>query len=1146
MKITDLHVSAFGVCRDLDLAKLADNLTVIYGPNEAGKTTLMQFVRGVLYGYQTDRLRYLGIHQAAEHGGWLDVTVSDGQSGKIRRLAEVSRGGQWNEEIRVEGSQGDGSEAAWLERILVGVDEEIFNNVFTVGLHELQQLGALDDTAAAEHLYELTTGLDRVSLAEVMQFLSRSQAELLSSESGPGQIPFLCQRQRQLSGELKGLARSSRNWGRLIGRQQAVESDIANLQDELTDLREGQRLHEIALQIFSQWDERRDLQQQLERLGPLVSTAAGRLPHNARQQLDELNLSIENYRGSIEKIREQRRELGDAIASNAGSRRVLLQAARIEAVREHGQWIASIATQRESLQGEVSRLEQEVERQCPGVGLSQESQEASLPELTPRLLSVVRRPARALKEERLRLEQAESELRDDRRQFAEAEGTLETTLAGKGVSDLTEALTEAGQLVNQLRRRVGVEEQLDRLARNRLELDNQSQDLLKRELLPIWLVASLGGVFVGGFVFMFTGLLLGSFFALSGSVGALFCVFGLGGMLAALGVKQALEKSHRQRQETCRKQLEMITLQESQAFQERDTLDVALTGGYGAWDHRSQQAEAALAELEKLVPVDAERVACRRRVEAGERRIDQLQGGLRAATDRWEQALQGVGLPTGLTPKQVRRLAEDARYVSDTQVQLRQRRVDLQRCENEIGELTNRVNQLFFDIGVTPVSEDLTSKLRELYGVLQQERELSEQRRLGRRKDRQFKREGRRLVDQLNDQRRKKRNLLGQAGVIDEQEFCEIAEQRDVVLKLQGRLKQLNDEIDVQTKGRCEFHVLETAMNENDPETLNATWDEIQDRIDRRSKDLDRLHTKLGEVRTELKISGEDQRMVETRFELGCVEQELAVQVERWQVRAMTGHVLQAVRDIYERDRQPETLQDASAFLQRMTNGRYPRVWTPLDQNVLQVDDAAGNVLALEELSRGTREAVFICLRLALVRGYARRGMALPLILDDVLVNCDGQRAQQAVEVLCEFADLDQQILFFTCHQHIVAMFEEAGVEIRTLADSSVEAELIAGGAGSLAATGRDDLVASNAEGPGDDKQIADAEPEDDDEEEYEEEDAEADDEEEYEEEEAEADDDEEEYEEEDAEAEDDEEEHEEEEAEDGEEYEEESEDLAA
>ncbi|MEC9148781.1 MAG: AAA family ATPase, partial [Planctomycetota bacterium] len=51
VKITQIQAEGFGVWNDLSIEDLSPDMTVFYGRNEAGKTTLMQFIRGVLYGY---------------------------------------------------------------------------------------------------------------------------------------------------------------------------------------------------------------------------------------------------------------------------------------------------------------------------------------------------------------------------------------------------------------------------------------------------------------------------------------------------------------------------------------------------------------------------------------------------------------------------------------------------------------------------------------------------------------------------------------------------------------------------------------------------------------------------------------------------------------------------------------------------------------------------------------------------------------------------------------------------------------------------------------------------------------------------------------------------------------------------------------
>jgi len=72
--------------------------------------------------------------------------------------------------------------------LLSNIDETIFNNIFAVGLREMQELGALSDTAAAELLYNLSAGLDRISLVEVMGELETSRNRILDRSGGPCQI----------------------------------------------------------------------------------------------------------------------------------------------------------------------------------------------------------------------------------------------------------------------------------------------------------------------------------------------------------------------------------------------------------------------------------------------------------------------------------------------------------------------------------------------------------------------------------------------------------------------------------------------------------------------------------------------------------------------------------------------------------------------------------------------------------------------------------------------------------------------------------------------------------------------------------------------------------------------------------------------
>ena len=75
-----------------------------------------------------------------------------------------------------------------------------------------------------------------------------------------------------------------------------------------------------------------------------------------------------------------------------------------------------------------------------------------------------------------------------------------------------------------------------------------------------------------------------------------------------------------------------------------------------------------------------------------------------------------------------------------------------------------------------------------------------------------------------------------------------------------------------------------------------------------------------------------------------------------------------------------------------LTAGRYQRVWAPLGEHDLHVEDHAGVALRLNELSGGTREQLLLSLRLALVEEQRANGIHLPFILDDILVRIQGHR----------------------------------------------------------------------------------------------------------------------------------------------------------
>jgi hypothetical protein len=285
--------------------------------------------------------------------------------------------------------------------------------------------------------------------------------------------------------------------------------------------------------------------------------------------------------------------------------------------------------------------------------------------------------------------------------------------------------------------------------------------------------------------------------------------------------------------------------------------------------------------------------------------------------------------------------------------------------------------------------------------------------------------------------------LFHAAGAYDEAEFRRRASQRALVDELLERRAAINQRIQTSLGGQSEEEV--AALLARPQDALQLERDGILARRQTAAEEVKRLAERRGRLAHEQSILAGDRRLAHKQLELSVVEERLSEAVGRWQTLALTEHLIESVKEEYERDRQPEILQEASRYLERMTEGRYRRVWTPLGEPTLRVDDEQQRSLPIELLSTGAREQLFLALRLALVTRYAREGKSLPLVLDDVLVNFDAQRARAAAATMLEFAAAGHQLILFTCHEHVAEMFRRLECDVRQLPASADAAAKILG-----------------------------------------------------------------------------------------------------
>lgn len=213
---------------------------------------------------------------------------------------------------------------------------------------------------------------------------------------------------------------------------------------------------------------------------------------------------------------------------------------------------------------------------------------------------------------------------------------------------------------------------------------------------------------------------------------------------------------------------------------------------------------------------------------------------------------------------------------------------------------------------------------------------------------------------------------------------------------------------------------IEITLRSADPDALAARSEAI-------GRELAALRDQRELHKTDEGTLGERLRRLEDEADTSRIRQELAdgrasleVDARRWYVLRTAIALLRRTRAEYEAKHRPAVLARAEALFCEWTAGEYSGfanlAETGLTGVVSEVD---GKVVPLAGLSRGTAEQLYLAMRIALVEHLATQQEPLPLVMDDVLVNFDPERAQRVARSIEKVA-AERQVIYLTCHAEVV------------------------------------------------------------------------------------------------------------------------------
>lgn len=150
--------------------------------------------------------------------------------------------------------------------------------------------------------------------------------------------------------------------------------------------------------------------------------------------------------------------------------------------------------------------------------------------------------------------------------------------------------------------------------------------------------------------------------------------------------------------------------------------------------------------------------------------------------------------------------------------------------------------------------------------------------------------------------------------------------------------------------------------------------------------------------------------------------------------------------DRFREQNQGPFMEKASDWFAEVTGGAFSGIATTYDEGDRPViagqrsGEAANRTVPILGMSEGTRDQLFLALRLAGLELHLADHEPMPLILDDLLVHFDDERAMRSLAALRSFGQRSQ-VLLFTHHAHVVKLAEsqwgKGGFHLHQLSSSN-------------------------------------------------------------------------------------------------------------
>ncbi|WP_162037813.1 AAA family ATPase [Chengkuizengella sediminis] len=1062
MRINQLQIDGFGIFNQRNF-KLNQPVTLFYGQNEAGKSTTMGFIRNMLFGFPTRahlQQRYEPVIGGL-HGGFLQLEDETGETLRIERIH--------GKRDTIYASDGSILNEKEMQQRLGGISQQLFRDLFAFGLSELQEVRTLQSEEMSSYLFHSGMGIHANRIMDAEKKLI-GVMETLFKPRGKNQLII-----HQLK-SLETIDNKLRENRRDIEKYNAHQHSLILINDEIhsveLSIKEKQdqlKWLNLCLKARDTWVRKQEINEELDRLPRFEN-----FPVDAKIRFEKLvevqeNLKIERNRFILKK-----RKLEEEIQQLKPNTISMNSLPQLELLNEQLGTYENEKSLKHELKFENEQLNERLQNSLLKINenwtanqVRSFSTSVAAREKVLHFKSLLHEFHTEKEKLKVDFEQLTQKIESDKQLIEKIKLFISPLLkknhhilAHMNMNSAQQLHTMIAEFKMDMNRLQFLDKELHLLETRKMDLLQNINELKmmkkdKKNKSLYWILLSLN-IIVPSFLYVYdmtTFALIGFFSMLSIQIAYYFITKNSKSNNSINDSITRSQTSLNELQEEIiqKEQLYTKTKQSCTQFQmklsaqkeiaisiESTNVDVHQTSEYQEVNELLMIIEQKIKEVEqndiqiKQTETEIEHLMSgisllKKSYLEKKDLLDKKQKDIKLLLDKWKHWLSQVELSMDLSPESVLEIFQQVDQAMNVLTNIEKNETKIKRLEEKIEHFEHEVNVFVpftegYSIGQALKQMRMEANLQvkkndDQKNVTLQYEEVVE--------------EIERIQETLKQLDEKKHLLWSEAQASDEKSFLSNVYYNDQRKQLEQELrhtqfslqdwvgeKQLQ-KLELELKGNHTIETMTELKNE-----LSAQLTEMQNRLvelrdqkGRTSHQLEKLESDMNHAEHMLAYEGELTKVRELS--------------DQWAIHSFALHLIKKAKAKYEQERQPEVLMKASSYFEKMTNGAFRRVMVPFGEKRMIVERENGAQIETSFLSRGTAELLYLAMRFALAHEFGKKA-ALPLIMDDIFVNFDGDRLKSTLSVLNDVSN-HHQLILFTCHEHIRTAMNDMFPQIQNI-----------------------------------------------------------------------------------------------------------------